>query len=116
MAWKCAEDSKSGLHDTPIKATWTFEDCTMTRDHFVTPTSDGTIKTVVFTTVSPKSSPVDSVPILVITIRASSKNVDHMVNLNGDLRDVKGFIVSCPFPKLLHTSFDSKELFSVPQS
>ena len=93
LAWNCADHSYSKTFDDPAQATRVFENCLLAQDYVTAPTSDGTVKTVVFTTVSPKDSSSDVGPILVIAIRGSSSKVDHMVNSNGDPRDVKGFLV-----------------------
>ncbi|KAK9859128.1 hypothetical protein MYU51_016163 [Penicillium brevicompactum] len=87
IAWNCADHSYSKTFNDPAQATRVFENCLLTQDCVTAPTSDGTVKTVVFTTVSPKDSSSDVGPILVIAIRGSASKVDHMVNSNGDPRD-----------------------------
>jgi hypothetical protein len=64
--------------------------------HCVHPSTDGTIKAVSFSHVSPidPETADKDLPVLVVAIRGSASAVDHMVNANYQPQDTGDFIVS----------------------
>lgn len=96
IAWKCAHDT---YNPPPCSSLLShdFQDCTLTQEQIITPSSDGTVKTVTFTSVTPRETSMStSLPVLIVAIRGTASRVDHMVNINNQPRDASSFIVSCP--------------------
>ncbi|OJJ33423.1 hypothetical protein ASPWEDRAFT_174830 [Aspergillus wentii DTO 134E9] len=89
VAWKCAHDSYNASSSShPFQ----FENCILTLDHVVTPSTSGTVKAVTFTIVTPKGCSNKLLPVLIIAIRGTASRVDHMVNINNEPRNAASFI------------------------
>lgn len=97
IAWKCAHDTYNLPPRSPLLL-HDFQDCTLTQEQIITPSADGAVKAVTFTSVTPRetSSTSTSLPVLIVAIRGTASRIDHMVNINNQPRDASSFIVSCP--------------------
>jgi hypothetical protein len=65
------------------------------REGHIVPTRTGDVKEALFTSFKPLETSSQNVhfPALVIAVRGTHNKVDHLVNLNGEMRDATDFIV-----------------------
>ncbi|KAF7546119.1 hypothetical protein G7Z17_g8654 [Cylindrodendrum hubeiense] len=90
IAWKCAHGTYHAANDIVDTAEYTVQS-----DHVATPSLGGSVKAWTSTVVTPQVNSVagsEFLPVLVIAVRGSASNMDHVVNANERPRATGHFI------------------------
>jgi hypothetical protein len=93
IAWKCALDA---YDPTALVSDHDCQHYKFKRDHVVVPSISGTVKAMTTTIVVPRDdSELDNefLPLMVVAVRGSASQVDHMVNANAKPKSVSPFVV-----------------------